>query len=605
MVVDRTNIPEEELWPIAKQRLPMVLMLGLFAITFIAYLPAIGAGYIWDDDDYVTENETLRSMEGLYQIWFDPSATPQYYPLVHTSYWIEYRFWQLHPLGYHVVNILLHALNAFLLYWILRYLRMPGAIFAAALYAVHPVNVESVAWITERKNVLAVLMFSLTTLAWFRFLPIQSSEQENQEPPNYAYYGLAILAFIGALFSKTVTCMWPVAIVLVYWGAHHRWRIKQLLHLIPFFIIGAGLGLFTAYLERKQVGAEGIEWDFSFLEKLMISGRVFWFYIGKSLLPYPLVFFYPRWEIDGQYLIDLTWGITILVLIAMLFVFRKRLSRWPVTAMLAYGATLFPAMGFFAVYPMRYSFVADHFAYIPFMTVMATIAGCVWQIPNLQARRAIAVVSIIVLSATTFTRCFAYQDAEILWNDTLAKNPSSCAAHNNLGMIYFERAQFDKAAQHFEIVSECRIEQHKGFYHLGLIEAVHGRTDSAIEYFQKTLEVNPRFEPARFNMAINYSKAGKTDLAIEQFHQIEMPELVYESRFNSGLLLSLQNNYEHAAKDFELALLQQPNSMDALINLAICWKELGKTDKASKVLKRAEQIDPYDASIGQIRRDLN
>ena len=587
---------------------PVVFLLG----TLLVYSQAISAGYIWDDDDYVTENPTLVTWGGLIDIWTDPSATPQYYPLVHTSYWLEYRLWKLEPTGYHIVNILLHGTNAFLLFLILRRLGMPWAWFAAALYAVHPLNVESVAWVTERKNVLAVLFFCLATLAWMKFIPIQTANEEASDAPSpkpqaWLFYGLTLLAFVGGLLSKTVTCMWPVAIILLYWGAQHRWKIGQLASLLPMFVVGGCMGLLTAYLERKHVGAEGLEWDFSIVEKLMIAGRVFWFYISKTLLPYPLVFFYPRWEISGDHWWALSWVVTAGLLVVMLFVFRGKLSRWPLTAVLIYAVTLFPAMGFFAVYPMRYSFVADHFAYIPFLALMTLAAGVVWQIPHEKARHGVAIASLAILAVLTFQRCGTYATAEQLWLDTLAKNPASCAAHNNLGLVYMQRgmAQNDarllnQAAEQFQTVAQCRIEQHKGFYNLGLIATRMGRYDEAVGQFREALKMKPDYPQAQYNLGIALNKSGKPEEAVVAFREVQHSKLVYEARLLAGIISFGQKKYQAAEDDFQAAVDANPKSVEALVNLATTQLERRELDEARATLLRAQSLDPHDPGIGQL-----
>lgn len=598
-------------------RIPWWMLAAFLVGTLLVYSPAISAGYIWDDDDYVTENPTLVTWGGLIDIWTDPEATPQYYPLVHTSYWLEYRLWKLQPAGYHLVNILLHATNAFLLFLVLRKLGMPWAWFAAAVYAVHPLNVESVAWVTERKNVLAVFFFCLATLSWMKFLPIDTHQEEATDkasPPNqpWLFYALTLLAFLGGLLSKTVTCMWPVAIILLYWGARHRWKIQQLASLLPFYIVGGCMGLLTAYLERKHVGAEGLEWDFSIIEKFMIAGRVFWFYISKTLLPYPLVFFYPRWEITDDNLFALSWTTTAALLVVLLFVFRGKLSRWPLTAVLIYSVTLFPAMGFFAVYPMRYSFVADHFAYIPFLAVMTLAAGIVWQIPHDKVRHGVAIAALAILAVLTFQRCGVYESAETLWLDTLAKNPASCAAHNNLGLVYMDRGmaqndqeQLSRAAEHFQTLTQCRIEQHKGHYHLGLIATRLGRYDEAVGRFQEALRINPDYVEAKYNLGIALNKSGKPDEAVRVFREVEHSDLVYDARLLAGIISFGQKKYQAAEDDFQVAVDANPTSVEALVNLATTRIKLGQLEAARETLLRAQSVDPHDSGIRQLLSQIS
>ena len=232
-------------------RKTLILWAGLIVlITLLAYIRAMRGGYVWDDETHVTHNLTLRTLDGLRKIWLKPGTVPQYYPLVHTTFWLEYNLWHLHPFGYHLVNVLLHSFNAILLLFILRYLRVPGALLAALLFALHPVHVESVAWITERKNVLSGLFYLSSFLAYLRFynltadpLPHSSSSSvlhpiSDQESHLWRYYALSLFLFICALLSKTVTSSLPAAILLVLWWKRNRLRWRDVSFLIPFFVLG-------------------------------------------------------------------------------------------------------------------------------------------------------------------------------------------------------------------------------------------------------------------------------------------------------------------------------------------------------------------------------
>src|SRR5687768_8817199 len=236
-------------------------------------------GFIWDDDDHVRNNATLRSAEGLLRIWSDPRSLPQYYPLTHTSFWIEYRLFGDSAGGYHIVNILLHTAAAILLWRVLVLLEVPAALLAACLFAIHPVQAESVAWITERKNLLsgvfyfaAALMYLKSRTAWNR------------------HYMAAFVLFIAALLSKTVACSLPAALVLVIWWKRGRLTQKDWIALLPMFVVGAAMAFFTAHWEREWVRAIGPEWDYSFIDRILIAGRALWFYASKLVLPINLAF---------------------------------------------------------------------------------------------------------------------------------------------------------------------------------------------------------------------------------------------------------------------------------------------------------------------------
>ncbi|MBU0640698.1 MAG: hypothetical protein KKB50_17685 [Planctomycetes bacterium] len=257
------------------------LLLGvvLVAATLAAYVPAMRGGFIWDDDYYVSDNQTLRTTDGLRRIWLEPGAVPQYYPLVHTTYWVEYRLWQDWAPGYHAVNVVLHALSALLVATALRRLQVPGAWFAALLFALHPVHVESVAWITERKNVLSGLFYLLAVLAYCRFANLDS----NPARPGRCWgcYTLALALFLCALLSKTVTASLPAALLLLIWWKRGRIGGRDIAPLVPFFALGIALGLVTVWMEKHHVGAQGELWHLALAERLLVAGRAAWFYAGK------------------------------------------------------------------------------------------------------------------------------------------------------------------------------------------------------------------------------------------------------------------------------------------------------------------------------------
>jgi hypothetical protein len=245
--------------------------------------------------------------------------------------------WQVHPLGYHLVNVLLHALNAILLLLLLSHLRVPGGWLAALLFALHPVQVESVAWITERKNVLSAFFYLASFLAYLRYYdltvdsdqtspgihPATSKVKDNFWP----FYPLSFFLFLCALLSKTVTCSLPAAILLVLWWKRDRICWRDLPPLIPYFVVGAFLGLTTVWLERHHVGAQGAEWALSFVDRVLVAGRALWFYAGKLVWPYELTFIYPRWQIDAGAWWQYLFPLAAVAVIFILWLLRQRLGK--------------------------------------------------------------------------------------------------------------------------------------------------------------------------------------------------------------------------------------------------------------------------------------
>ena len=218
---------------------PWVGLLVILGATFLAYSPVWQCAYIWDDDDYVTKNVHLRTLDGLWRLWI-PKTTRQYYPAVFSTFWLEYQLWGLRPLGFHLVNVLLHAVNGILVWRIAARLKIPGAWMIGAVFALHPVHVESVAWITERKNVLSGLFYLSSMLAYLRFDRLRGTARLQQVADilgsGWRWYVLSLALFVLALLSKSVTCSLPAALILVMLWQRKPFTIAQLAPLAPMFV---------------------------------------------------------------------------------------------------------------------------------------------------------------------------------------------------------------------------------------------------------------------------------------------------------------------------------------------------------------------------------
>jgi hypothetical protein len=396
-------------------------------LVVIGYIPALAGGFVWDDDNYITDNPALRSLAGLAQIWFQPHSTPQYYPLVFSTFWLEYRLWGLNPAGYHAVNVLLQAANGLLLWILLKRLGVPGAWLAAAVFAVHPVHVESVAWVTERKNVLSGLFYLGAAICLLRVISVEDDGVD--APGRWRWYAAALVLFLCALLSKTVTCSLPAAMVLVVWWKRGRIRGRVAAVLIPLFLLGLAFGLWTAWLERHHVGAEGSEWQLTLVESVLVAGRALWFYAGKLVCPTELTFTYPHWDINARLWWQYAHPLGVLLVVLALWVLRNRIGRGVLAGVLYFCITLLPALGFFPVYPFRFSYVADHFQYLASAGLIAVAVGALTQgasrLPSSAANlvRPAALALLALLSVLTWRQSSIYENSETLWRDTLAKNP--------------------------------------------------------------------------------------------------------------------------------------------------------------------------------------
>ncbi|MFH0982849.1 MAG: tetratricopeptide repeat protein, partial [Planctomycetota bacterium] len=570
----------------------------LIGLTLLVYQPAMRCGFIWDDDDYVYNNPTLRSAEGLRQIWFQLGATPQYYPLVHTTYWLEYRLWGLHPTGYHVLNVFWHALVAILLWRVLVVLEVPGAWVAAAVFALHPVHVESVAWITERKNVLSGACYFGAALAYLRGALGWKASPDGRR--FRGLYALAFLLFLGALFAKTVTCTLPAVLLLLLWWKRRplgmRW--PGLVALLPFFAIGIAFGMLTVWMEKHRVGARGAEWDFSFIERCLLAGRVLWFYAGKLVYPANLMFIYPRWTIDATAWAWYLYALGAVGAVAALWVARRRIGRGPLVAVLCFAGSLFPALGFFNVYPMRYSFVADHFQYLPSAALLALLvsigfrAAARWTGWRRGCAAAAFLVILTVLMLLTWRQARIYVNEETLYLDTLAKNPSACMAHNNLGLVLVKQGRIEEGIAHYRRALQLQPGRLEVWNNLGAALGRLGDLDQAMLVFNEVLRVNPDDADAHCSLAEALAGKGLAERARFHFQQALRLRPEYpEAHNNLGVVLAGQGQLDAAAAHFAEALRHRPEYGKARKNLADALVELGRTDELRRqygdVLDRA------------------
>ena len=581
----------------------LLLAIALLALAAVAYLPAVSADFIWDDDDYVTENPTLLSTEGLRSIWFDLHATPQYYPLVHTSFWIEYRLWDLNPTGYHIVNILLHGFAAILLWTVLRRLQVPAAWLCAAVFALHPVHVESVAWITERKNLLSAVLYLAALLTYLSLLEPQR-RQSAAEKARMLKYCTAIALFAGALFSKTVAASLPAAVLLIIWWKRGKITRQDVAPLLPFFVLGIGLGLLTAWMEATHVGATGEVWSLNVIERGLVAGRAVWFYLTKILWPLSLSFNYSRWDVDTSEAIQYLFPLGVVASLVVLYLLRFRIGRGPLAAALFFIGTLTPALGFFNVYPFRYSFVADHFQYLasigPIAALIAGAASFTSRRISPRVVTAAATVLLFFLGFLTWQRCHAYQGLEALWRDTLRKNPESWIANNNLGNLLMRQGDFKGAIEHFESALDSEPTYKETYNNIAIALMNSRQFDDAERYARMAVELDPDYRLGLNTLGNALLRSGRPERAIEHFRKAVQVDPDYpEAHENLGTALGRLGFLEAAQTHLQIAIDLRPDLASAHSNLGIVLAMAGLHDQAMASFQVALQLDPENPVILQ------
>lgn len=558
----------------------------IFGATLLAYYPALQAGFIWDDQPGHVTRPELRSLAGLGRIWFEIGATQQYYPVLHSAFWLEHRLWGDSPAGYHLVNILLHATAACLVGGILRRLAVPGAWLAAGLFALHPVGVESVAWISEQKNTLSTVFYLCAAAAFLRF-------DAERTPRRYA---LATLWFGLALLSKTVTASLPAALLVILWWQRGKltWR-RHVIPLLPWFALSLLAGIVTIWVERAQLGAQGADFALGAFERILLAGRIAWFYAGKLLWPAELVFIYPRWTIDAGEAWQWLFPLAAFAVVGALW-WRRRAQRSPLAAVLFFLGTLFPALGFVNVFPFIYSFVADHFQYVASLGLLTlAAAGAATfsvRLPTAVARVAVAVV-LLGLGTLTWRHAGNFKDVFTLYADTLEKNPACWMAHNNLAIALVDAGRPAEAIAHYEQAIALRPNYAEAENNLGYALTQLGRPADALRHLERAVQLKPRYADAHNNVGAALMGLGRTADGLAAFATaLRLNPNYAVAHFNLGLATASSGKPAEAIPHFQRALQLDPRYADAELNWGIALTVTNRVLDALPHFERALQLAP-------------
>jgi tetratricopeptide (TPR) repeat protein len=577
---------------------PAGLLLVLLA-TFLVYRPALTGAVLWDDNAHITKPE-LRSFDGLSSIWLKLGATQQYYPLLHSAFWIEHKLWGDSVLGYHLVNVLWHMISVSLVYSILRKLKVPGALLAAAIFAVHPVMVESVAWISEQKNTLSAVFYLNAMRVYLEF----------DESRRRRLYFLATGLFLLGLFTKTVTATLPAALLVIFWWQRGRlsWK-RDVVPLVPFFVLGAAAGLLTAWVERTLIGAQGEDFNLGILDRCLLAGRVVWFYLGKLVWPDNLMFIYPHWDINTaeawQWIFPIAAMATTVVLCLM-----RRWSRAPLAGWLLFVGTLFPVLGFLNVYPFVYSFVADHFQYLASLGIISLAAAGIAQIierlaaPARYLGVAMCVLLLATLATLTSRQSAMYADAITLYQTNIDRNPECWMALHNLGEELAAKGNLEGAIELYRSALRLRSNSAQLENSLGFTLTRIGRPEEGVQHIERAIRLRPDFTAASLNLASALRRLGRNEEAIRHIkYVLSVEPNNAEAHSNFGNLLIQMGDLEQGIRELQLAVAQKPEDPSILNNLGIALMQGGRTSEAIEHLQYAvrQKPDYYQArnSLGQ------
>ncbi len=565
---------------------PRLRVLGaitlIFAAGFIAYLPVINGGFILDDSVLVTNNPLVKTADGLTRFWRTTEQL-EYYPLTYNIFWLEWRLWETNPGGYHATNLILHIFESLLIWVILRRLSITGAFLAGLLFAVHPINVESVAWIAQLRNMTAMLFFLLSILWYLRSCISEGSEGAGTSRSHFGpqeraararrptfssfilhpssfhfWYWLSLAAFVLAMLGKGSVAVLPALVLGIVWWLRPLTR-RDLWRVLPFFAVTIALTAANVWFQTH--GTEIVIRDTGFADRLAGAGCVVWFYLYKALLPINLAFVYRQWHIEAERLL---WWLPLLAVLALTAVLWRCRKTWSRPLLFAWGffcVALVPVMGFADVGFMQYSLVADHYQHIALIGLVAA-AAALWSAWSKQARgvvarraaHALAVVTAGILMLLTWRQCSLYKDPILLYRDTLKKNPECWMIHSNLGLALKSRGQYQEAVEHFKTVLRIKPDCAIAYINLGNIFRKEGHVEEAIEQYKQALLFNP-------NLAEAYSNLGAALVEI--------------------------NQAEEAVRYYQNAMRLNPGFIEAQYNLAEAYAKLHRSSEAVEAAEKA------------------
>ncbi|PYJ31170.1 MAG: hypothetical protein DME88_16435 [Verrucomicrobia bacterium] len=618
----------------------------LIALVFIAYSPVFHAGFVWDDESHLTQNPCIVGPLGLKEVWTSTRAV--YYPLVLTTFWVLHKFVGLNPLPYHILNVLMHAGSALLLWRVLRQLGVSGAWLGAALWALHPVMVQSVAWVTELKNTQSCL-FYLLSIFWFlkweeelqsrsggfptaaRFWSARTSPRfksgdmsPHSKTASHSFMlALSLLFFVLATLSKPSVVMLPVVLALCMWWRRGRIGWKDAVPLAPFLLISALASVWTIWEQKFHSSAVGPDWAQTWPERFIIAGRAIWFYLAKLVWPNPLIFIYPRWAINPSQLLAYVPLVAVVVGLILLWSLPGKAGRALFFAAAYYVVSLFPVLGFFSVYFFRYSFVSDHFQYLASMGPLALAGAAITEgcrrlalpgrAPGLMPEQRQSAVSLttgwqsfllaaisgallLILCVLTWQQTAVYHDLRSLYTDTLAKNPGCWMAHYNLGIVLRDHGETDQAITHYRQAIELRSGYAEAHYNLARLLAEKGEFNDAINHYEATLAINPVDAEAHNNLGATLFKGDRVDDAIAHYRQALAIQPDYaEASCNLAAALLSRGDMDGAIARYLTCVAVLPDHADAQYNLASALLRKGRIDEAVIHYEKALELLPENA----------
>ena len=566
------------------------------------YSPSYHGDWLWDDDQLLTANPVVQSssLTGLSKLWFNPDGA-DFFPLSYTALWAQWPFFKNQPTGYHVTTIVLHLIGSLLLWALLDRMRIPGAWLSSLIFAIHPVAVESVAWVSETKNTLSLPLFLLACLCWV----VQDDEHEG--PRRTRFYLLSIVFFLLAMLAKTSMVGLPVLLLLHAWWKRGTVTVQDLIRTSPFFLISLVLGLITIqYQHGRAIGAEKILVG-GVASRIATAGMAILFYLKQIVWPVNLLPIYPRWEVDPPKAWQfLAWPV-IAAAAAWIWANRGTADRpgWGRHALFGLGFFLLmvlPVLGFVTISYMRITWVADHFIYLPMIGVIALIGAATtrWYERSTPSAQPLILAGGTILLATCGLLAFRYANAwaseDALWTHTLKTNHDAWQAHNRLGAKKFSRGDIEAGYYHFTQSTRLRPDLGETHNNLGSALSAKGRLDEAIKEFAVACQLTPHVPAMRVNLANSLFQAGRFVEASDAFLFLLEKEPNNAALLNNyAVTLYRQGKKDEAILQFRKALEINPTLKDAREGLAVALGEQPAGPPPGRPLQAEQPLQPQQA----------
>ena len=604
--------------------LPAILV-ALAAV--VVYWPTLHNGFVnWDDPDYLEKNDYVSDWQGLPRIWTPHpwEKHEQYYPMVFSTFWLEHKIglWargkdlsidydelkpearEFHAGDYHLTNMLLHAINSALVIWLLRALGATPwvAWWVAGLFALHPINVASVAWAAERKNVLSGL-FALLSLTLY----IRDTRRSSWK----AYAGCLVL-YVFALLSKTAMVALPVIAVLCDRLITGRWLQRTLIRVSPMLVLALLAAAVTTFNERASAKETMIALDIP-LRPFAASGAL-WFYIWKMFVPVTFPGVYPRWDLTGSNVLFILAMVALLAVAVVVWKLRRRLPGQVIWGLVFYVISLGPMLGLISFNYTQFTFVADHFVYLASIGIFLCVAiGVHWLGRGLGtgwlSLAPITVLACAVLGSLGMTSYrqnqTVWKSGKTFWSYTLKHNPLCWPGHYNLANIYrreWSRSRkegiqtperLEKAAEHYRLAAVARPDLHQAHKNRGDTLATLNEYDRAIAAYRQALEIRPSARTYWYQLAVTLEQARRWDEAEEAWRKlIELGPR--RPAYQAGLARSLegQRRWSEAEQAWRVVIRAQPDKAAHHHHLGWVLHKQGKLQEAIHEYERALQLNP-------------